>query len=174
VSNANAKSSTYLIAQGLHRCEHCSQLTPVLGVILPVGHETLMVETDDAPAMPGGEVWESIDADANLFYVEYLSAAVEHRLRQFSVHYHPDYSATMNSFYWMNHCAFCGAQLGDSELYCEPEGAFMPVSPDAAATIRVCEVLEPIEVRAMGHAYATEFAEYMVREAALTRTSPSG
>jgi hypothetical protein len=171
VSNdANTRSSTYFIAQGLQRCEHCGQLTPVLGLMLPAGHETLAVETDEAPGTPADEIWESTDADATLFYIEYLSAAVQHRLRQFSVHFRHDYSETMDSSYWMNHCSFCSVQLGDFDLHCEPEGAFMPVSPDAAATIRVREVLEPIEARATGYAYATEFAEYMVREAGLTRS----
>jgi hypothetical protein len=166
VSNdINNRSPTYFVARGVQRCGCCGELTPVIGLMLPAGHQTLAVDAEEAAQTPAADIWETADGGAILFFIEYLPVEVQDRLRHFATHYHFDYSETMDSSYWMNHCACCGKQLGDLELYCEPEGAFMPISPDAAATIRLHEVLEPFEAQAPGYAYAPQFAEYMQRDA---------
>jgi len=52
-------------------------------------------------------------------------------------------AATLNS-YWANHCEHCGTLLGDHELHCEPDGAFMPSSEAAAANIQLQQVPEAL------------------------------
>ena len=83
-----------------------------------------------------------------MFFIEYLSEAVRNRLRQHSQHYRLDHDERAGQIYWMNHCSFCGAQQEDFELYCEPEGAFLPISEHAAASIRLQEVSEPFAAQA--------------------------
>jgi hypothetical protein len=150
----NNRSLTYSIAVAAQHCAHCAKLTPVVGLILPAGHETLESDADDETR---AAVWEVADADAILFFIEYLPESVQKRLQEFSQHYRLDHCEQAQQSYWINHCCFCGRKQGEFELYCEPEGAFVPISEAAAASIRLHHVAESIETRASGYAYAPEF-----------------
>jgi len=159
-STINNRAPSYFIACGLQRCGHCRKLTPVVGLVLPAGHETLEVDADVALGALANDAWETAEVGAILFDVEYLPEAVENRLRQLSQHYRADRGEATERLSWTNHCAFCGAPQADVELYCEPEGAFMPISPEAAAKIQLYEVREAFEAQSAGYAYAPEFLEY--------------
>jgi hypothetical protein len=63
----------------------------------------------------------------------------------------------MQGSYWANHCERCGALQEDHELFCEPEGAFLPTSPAAAATIELLSVHECLEAGAAGYAIDPAF-----------------
>ncbi len=67
--------------------------------------------------------------------------------------YYPDYSKTIQSKYWMNHCIFCKAKLGDFFLYNEPGGAFFPIDPDDAKKIELIHIshVEKIEINGEFH-----------------------
>jgi hypothetical protein len=159
----NNRSASYLIACGLQQCACCQRLTPVVGLFVPAGHETLEIDADAASEVLAPEVWEAAAAGAVLFDVEYLPSAIQNRLRQLSPHYRAAVSDTTGASNWMNHCSYCGAQQGDFDLYCEPEGAFVPISPDAAAKIRLVKVREPFEAQASGYGCEPEFLEYAQR-----------
>jgi len=153
--DVNNRSQTYSIARGVQRCASCAQLTPVVGLVLPPDHETREMREAEESAAP--EVWEAAEAGALLFFIEYLPQAVQNRVHELSQHYRLDDGEPGEPRYWMNHCSFCGAPQGDLDLYCEPEGAFSPISEQAAASIRLREVLEPFEAQAGGYALAPEF-----------------
>jgi hypothetical protein len=159
-NNVNSRSQTYAVARGLQRCDKCARFTPVIGLVLFAGHETLKssaaadANADDETA--AADVWEPADTRALLFFVEYLPEAVQRRLQQFSQHYRLEHDEQEGQSYWMNHCSFCDAEQRDFELYCEPEGAFMPISEEAAAFIRFYEVPEPFEALAGGYMYEEE------------------
>jgi hypothetical protein len=160
-NNFNSRSQTYAVARGLQRCCRCARFTPVIGLALFPGHETLESSTDAHvnEESAAADVWESVEARVLLFFVEYLPEAVWRRLQQFSKYYRLEYDEQEGQSYWMNHCLFCGAKQGDFELYCEPEGAFMPISGQAAAMIRFYEVPEPFEALAGGYLYEPEFCD---------------
>jgi hypothetical protein len=162
-NNVNSRSQTYIIAQAMQRCARCSELTAVIGIVLPAGHETLATDPDADEVTRAADLWEVAEADAALFYIEHLSEGVLRRLRQFSQHYRIDSSDAAERLYWMNHCSLCGMSQGDFELHCEPEGAFVPISAEAAASIRMQEVLEPFAAQAAGYAYAPEFFDQAQR-----------
>jgi hypothetical protein len=162
-NNINNRAPTYSIARALQRCVRCAELTPVLGLVLPPGHETLEADADADEETAAADVWEAAHTGAVLFFVGYLSEGVQNRLRQLSQHYRVDFSESPQDSYWMNHCSFCGMKQGDFELYCEPEGAFMPISAAAAARIQLHDVPEPFEAQAAGYAYAPEFFDYVQR-----------
>ena len=103
------------------------------------------------------------EAEAALFYIERIPEDVLSRLLQFSQHYRIGSSDAAEESYWMNHCSFCGVGQDDFELYCEPEGAFMPISAEAAASIQLSEVIEPFVAQAAGYAYAPEFFDQAQR-----------
>lgn len=157
-SSINYRSQTYSIARALQRCMCCARLTAVVGLVLPVGHATLEIDAD-AEQEPATDAWETAEGHALVFFVEYLPQAVQNRLRPLAQHYRLDASEQAGQSYWMNHCSFCGMKQEDFELYCEPEGAFVPISAAAAATIRLHDVPEPFEAQAAGYAFAPEFFE---------------
>jgi hypothetical protein len=161
-SDINRRAASYFIACALQRCGCCRKLTSVVGLIVPAGHETL--EFDSASDASAVAVWEIAEANAILFDVENLSDAVQNRLRQFAPHYAACISEVTGSENWLNHCNFCGAQQADFDLYCEPEGAFMPISPAAAARIRLVNVCELFAARVSGYGYVPEFLEYALHD----------
>ena len=161
-NDINNRSPTYCIARAPQRCGQCARVFPVFGLAVPPGHETLEADAGvDETELP--ELWHVAEAGALLFFIENLPESVQERMRQLTLHYRPDYSEPARQSYWMNHCSFCGLKHGDFELYCEPGGAFLPVSSEAGARIRLHEILEPLAAQAAGYAFAPEYFDYMDR-----------
>ena len=71
-------------------------------------------------------------------------------------------ATTLNS-YWANHCEHCGDLLGDHELHCEFDCAFMPSSESGAANIELLHIREPLEAMAAGYAIEPEYFRFMSR-----------
>jgi hypothetical protein len=159
LADANVRSRTYYIARTNVPCWRCGSSTGLLALAVPDAHETL----DDDPqadadgGAPAPDAWRLANTDAFLFYVGWLSDGVRDRLNQLSQFFRPAHSAATSSPYWANHCEHCGALLGDHELHCEPDGAFMPSSAAAAANIQLLHVQEPFQAVAAGYAVEPEF-----------------
>jgi hypothetical protein len=166
-SAANVRSQRYYVARTNARCGRCGFSTIVLALALPKDHQTLDTDTHGDPeggGEPGPDAWQRATMRAILFYVEYLSGEVRDRLSQLSPSFRLTYSpATLNS-YWANHCEHCGKLLGDHELHCEPDGAFMPSSEAAAAEIRLLQIDTFFEAAAGGYALEPEFLDSMRRD----------
>jgi hypothetical protein len=192
-ADVNIRSSGYFIARTEVPCRHCGLRTRVLALAMPPEHETLDLdgqveeESDGAgdrdsvggdlvgngganspgldTGLENGSVpWQPAGVNAFLFYVEYLPDSVQGRLRDLSPSFRFAYSDATLTSYWANHCDHCGRLLGDHELHCEPEGAFVPVSEAAAAAIELLKIEEPFEAAADGYAFEPEFFSLM-REA---------
>jgi len=161
----NSRSQIYFIARGWQRCECCRNMTSVVGLLVPAGHETLETDARTESDRSAAEVWERADHEAILFDVEYLPRAIQNRLRQVAPHYRVSGANAAGRSNWVNHCSCCGAQQADFDLFCEPEGAFVPISPAAAAQIRLITVHEPFEAHASGYGHAPEFLEYAQQDA---------
>jgi hypothetical protein len=163
LADANVRSKTYYVARTKVRCWHCGSSTGVLALAVPDGHETL---DEDAQADADGgripsDAWQPANANALLFYVGWLPDAVQGRLNQLSPLFRLSPSAATLSSYWANHCEHCGTLLGDHELHCEPDGAFMPASEAAAANIQLLHIHEPFQAVAAGYALDPEFFGFM-------------
>jgi hypothetical protein len=154
--DANVRSQTYYVARTDTRCRHCGELTHLIALAMPCNHETLDADTEF-----GANAWQRTNANAFIFYVEHLPGAVQDRLIQLSQVFRLGYSAATLNSYWANHCEHCGTLLGDHELHCEPDGAFMPSSEAVAANIQLLQILEPFEAVAAGYALEPEFFAFM-------------
>jgi hypothetical protein len=163
LADANVRSQTYYVARTDMRCWHCGLSTRLLALAMPRDHETLD-EDAQADADCGdraSEAWHGAAVNAIIFYVECLPDGVKDRLNLISPFFRLAHStATLNS-YWANHCEHCGTLLGDHELHCEPDGAFMPSSEAAAANIQLQQIQEPFEAVAAGYAFEPEFFGFM-------------
>jgi hypothetical protein len=130
-------------------------LTRVLALVLPSGHETL--DPDAA------EAWHHANVDALIFFVERLSEGVRSKLDGLSPNYRLSHCSATQSAYWANHCEQCGEVLGDHELHCELDGAFMPSSEAAASKIQLQRIQESFEAAAAGYSFEPEFFEFVRR-----------
>ena len=160
---ANVRSQSYYVARTNVRCWHCGSSTSLLALAVPDDHETLDEDTQAAAdgGGPAADAWHPANAHAFLFYVVSLPDGVRGRLNQLSRFFRLAHSAVTSSSYWANHCEHCGTLLGDHELHCEPDGAFMPSSEAAAANIHILKIREPFQAVAAGYALEPEFFGFM-------------
>jgi hypothetical protein len=160
---ANVRSPTYYVARTNVRCWHCGLSTRLLALAIPHDHENLDADTqaDAACDESASGAWQRASVSAFLFYVERLPDGVKDRLNQLSQFFRLAHSAATLNSYWANHCEHCGTLLGDHELHCEPDGAFMPSSEAAAANIHLLRIQEPFEAVAAGYAFEPEFFGFM-------------
>jgi hypothetical protein len=162
LADANVRSQTYYIARTNVPCWHCGSSTGLLALAVPDGHETLDEDAQaDAGGGPAPDAWQRANANALLFYVGCLPDAVQGRLNQLSPLFRLSPSAATSSSYWANHCEHCGTLLGDHELHCEPDGAFMPSGETAAANVQLLHIHEPFQAVAAGYALDPEFFGFM-------------
>ena len=176
----NIRSPRYYIARTVSTCRHCGSPTGLVAIAVPPGHETLDVDDDASDKGSDDETqhrehpaaaWSVADHNAILFYVDSLPAAVQKRINRYQPAYQPidtDAAAATaagggSGSYWANHCEKCACQLDDDELFCEPEGAFLPTSESTAAAIHLVLVDEPFETSAAGYSYDPPLFDAMIR-----------
>ena len=158
----NVRSKDYFIALTVGPCTFCGVSTPLLALVLPPSHETLSpAEDDEDGALP--EAWDRVPWSAFLFYVEYLPDGVQQRVQAFCKTYRPAASPAAQGSYWANHCEHCGSLQEDHDLFCEPEGAFLPVDAASASAIELTRIDEPFAAAAAGYAREPEYLEHMIR-----------
>jgi hypothetical protein len=175
----NIRSPCYYIARTVSACWHCSSPTALVAIAVPPGHETLDVNDDASDEDSDSETqhrehpaaaWSAADHNAFLFYVDFLPAPVRKRINAYQPTYRPidaDAAAPAAGVgpgsYWANHCEQCGCQLDDHELFCEPDGAFLPTSESTAAAIHLVLVDELFETSAAGYSYEPPHFDAMIR-----------
>jgi hypothetical protein len=132
--------------------------TRVHGFILPAGHETLYVEDD-----PKDDYWEVSGEVCLLSYIDWLDGPVLAAMQVATQRYRVEYSHTTDSFYFMNACEHCDAQLGDHYTFNEYGTGFEPASPLQAAEIHLRSVREPFSARAGVICTGVEYFDAMTR-----------
>jgi hypothetical protein len=149
--DANIRSSSYLIAETQVKCERCNRPARVLAIGLPPNHESL---TD-------GE-WQTVDANAFIFYVGALSDSVSRVLAKHSAEFRRTCGTDPAESHWANHCPSCSWVFSDDALHCEP-GGFMPGTTREAQGISLIRVEQPLSAFAAGYALDPEFFASMPR-----------
>ncbi len=154
--DANIRAGSYYMARAVGHCAVCGATNVLVALALPEKHETL-----DPESSAGS--WQTVDANAFIFFVADLSVSVQRRLHAAAANYRLRYSAETETRYWSNHCEQCGAAFSDHELHCEPGGAFAPGSEEAAARTHLYEIEAPLQASAAGYALQPEFFNRMRR-----------
>jgi len=144
---ANVRAASYYIARTRIPCPHCGAVTPLTAVALAPAHQTW---DDDS------QEWQSVQANAFLFYLEAVSITVHARLCR-------PVPTFVFDCYWANHCEHCERILDDQHVHGEPGCGFTPLSEDEAADIILTEVAEPFEACASGYSLEPEFFARMRR-----------
>jgi hypothetical protein len=126
----------------------------VVALVLPAGHEVFYVADD-----PAHDDWQLCESPVVLSYVRYLTEPMAARLRPLAPDYLIDFSQTTGTSYWMNHCAYCAAKLGDFDTVCEHGAAFSPRTTEQAATIYLEEIAEPFATSCGSYTYIEWLAD---------------
>jgi hypothetical protein len=159
----NVRSDGYLMARSAAICPHCRDKTRVVALVLPPGHETRSINDAGRQSAEDSALcrdsWERAPRHAVLFYIESLPDAVQRRMQALAPLYR--LAPAAQGCYWANHCERCGAIQEDHDLFCEPEGAFLPISPAAASIIEFLPINEILEAAAAGYAIDPEFIDCM-------------
>jgi hypothetical protein len=145
--SANVRAASYYIARTHAPCPHCGAVTPLTAVALAPAHETWDSESEE---------WQLVAANALLFCIEAVSAAVHAQLRRAA----PNFVFASG---WANRCVHCDRMLDDQEMHGEPGCGFTPCSEHAAAHILLTEVAEPFQAFAAGYSLEPEFFSQMRR-----------
>ena len=131
------RAPRYALLSSSQECWQCHRTTPVVGFLVPTGHEALWVDDD-----PDQDEWERQDCASIVSNISHLEPSALAQAQALSPHYGPGRTKTGGS-YLMNSCANCRAAQGDFFLYSEPDGAFFPTSTEGLARIRVIPIDEP-------------------------------
>jgi hypothetical protein len=154
----NVRAPSYFIAASTRSCWRCSATSRVHGFILPPGHETL-----DAFEDPVEEIWEPAEEPTLLCYLDYIAPSVVARITAMTPHYRVAYSKVTGSFYWMNLCEHCHAQLGDHETYCEPGQGFLAFTIEEARRISLAHFDEAFAASCASYSIGVTLFEKMRR-----------
>ncbi|SPL72104.1 DUF5710 domain-containing protein [Acinetobacter stercoris] len=146
--NYNIKADKFYLARSTYSCWSCNKDTFVFSIAVPP--TALFLEYDE-----GEETEEWIpNIHNNPTFVSYLSAMtinVENTIKKLAPRYHSDFSKTVNTTYWMNHCEHCGMKQGDFGLHQEVDSPFFPISESQAELLEFLEINEPIQCNGDGY-----------------------
>jgi hypothetical protein len=156
-ASINVRSSSYWIAHATGECDGCRAETRFVALALPPSHHSLALDCDVQKEELVAYNWETAEWSAFLFYVESLPEEVRRRLQAASEGYRFAFSERTQGSYWANHCTACGALMEDHDLFCEPDGAFLPTTAQSAAAVTLERVNEALEAGAVGYAYDPQF-----------------
>lgn len=143
------RANHFYIAESERECWKCRKRAPVYAFVLPRGHEVAWV-SDDSP-LDGR--WVPIDIEATLNDVDRLCEDAASAMSSTTLCYRP---SRRHDGIWENHCMHCDALFGTFYDHCEPEGAFCPVTAEAAARITLREYRKHFEANA-GHGHCLFF-----------------
>lgn len=159
-NDINVRSLRFLLARTMGTCWHCLSPTPLVALALPPGHMVLELDHEAETDEVAIDVWRIAPANAFIFYVEFLPVAVQERLKQFTRLHRLSGSAGGDA-YWANHCERCDGILDDYELFCEPDGAFLPTNDASASMIQLVTVDDAFEAVAAGYGYEPPYFNAM-------------
>lgn len=112
-------ANKYYIVCKKAKCYGCNKETQIWGILLPVENN---------------EEQQENDTTMFVMYLEDLSSNVVLEIAKHTKYYRKDYSATTNSYYYMNHCEHCNAKIGDFFIYYEPDGCFSIINQEEKET----------------------------------------
>lgn len=149
--DGNVRSPGYFVVRTNGKCPCCRQTTPLIALALPPDHEILSAEAEHQGESAAPQTWEVAGCGALLFYVAGLPESVRRRVAEFSRLYRHAFSAATQESYWANHCGQCGSHMEDHDLFCEPDGAFLPMSGATAPDLELTWIDESLEAQAGGY-----------------------
>lgn len=158
----NIHAAAYFIAESQRACWKCSRSSRVFAFLICDG---LIFHNREGYAAwlksPETSQWNKDDTQIAIYYITHLAKTAQAQIKSLTRHYYPDFSQTIGSSYWMNHCEWCEAKQGDFELFEEFDTPFFPVDARNASRILLHPCHEIFEASAEWRAYEPGFFERM-------------
>lgn len=151
-NNYNIQADKFYIAISNCNCWKCAELTSVYCFAVPA-NAIFREYQDDEDELE----WVSNVHDQHTFisYLKEVTPNAERALKAVTMKYFSDFSKTINSSYWMNHCEHCGMKQGDFELHSESDAIFFPIYSETAELITLLEINEPFAGNGDGYGNVT-------------------
>jgi hypothetical protein len=141
ISTVNVRAKMFCLAKSYGTCWKCGQTGPVFSFFLPVCEDLRWDEE--------GEYWGN-DSTAMLCNIRFLSENIIELIAHAFPQYKIDFSNTVGYPYFMNHCVYCGAKLGDFFLHGELGASFNPDEYNSDV-ISFLDIHEPFQANAQWH-----------------------
>jgi len=132
----NIRSTGFFIVESVELCWKCKQGTLVFAFLLPENHQTKEYEDEDDEEN-NNIIWVNRNYKSIVSFTSVVNEKCVEIIRGFTSGYYFDFSKQSSSSYYMNHCKNCNSKLGDFYMHSEPEGAFLPMSSEAAKSIKL-------------------------------------
>lgn len=132
--NLYAIGELYLVS-ALNTCQKCGEV--VIVYCLASERFEMIEKTEDF------EDEDSFDTFTTYSQLKQLPAELESFFKAKFPTYFNDYSNTIKSNYYMNHCSKCGVKSGDFFLHNKLGGAFFPEEEEQARNITLVEIPLP-------------------------------
>ncbi|WP_175794636.1 hypothetical protein [Burkholderia ambifaria] len=136
------------LAEGRERCWKCSDMTPVYCLASRGEYLTRHEVYDENQTQTEAFIWSLTGCGAFFGNLVLANGSLLRMLATQCPNYHLDYSKQAQGNYFMNHCASCGAKLGDFYMHSEPGGAFFPTSDERAKEIKLRHFSIPLLLKA--------------------------
>jgi hypothetical protein len=156
----NIRAKGFYLVESKEQCWKCHKVTKVFGFLIPKGNKHIEDIYDEDEGKNSIE-WVTFEYDLFITYVKWLNEEALTIMKKFSSNYYYDFSKFIKDKYYINHCQYCGNNQGDHFMFEEPDGAFCPLSIDAAKQIKLYWFEELLEASAGGYAGVNFLEEYM-------------
>lgn len=145
----NLRAPRFFLSTAVRNCWRCAAPSPVVAIILPAESEEFYVAEN-----PSDDYWQDAAGPVLLSYLEHINDLSAAQLAYRAPHYRLDHSHTTGHSYWMNHCKYCAAKLGDHDTIRAFGSAFSPGTKEQAARINLDEIHVPIVAVCGGLTYS--------------------
>lgn len=164
---SNLRSAETYVVTAPRRCWSCEQTTTVAGFLMAPGFEDFSVwegDLDGQGRWGGGEGW------CFAFHIDALPSPIAAQAIMRAPRYRRAFSQATRSSYWANHCSECGALQGDSHLFEDLGGPFLPRDAHDLAVLKAFRVKGMFEAAgSFGHALDAALAIPGVRAGSTVR-----
>ena len=160
-SDINIRSPRFFLARTAAKCHHCGESTPLFALAVPPAHEVLELDPEEQNEDRTADSWSVAPHSALLFFINGLPDLLKARIRQFTPSYGLGSREATEASYWANQCQHCDSLFDDNELFCEPGGAFQPLSEVSARRIHLLAIDEEFKAAAAGYALDPPFFDAM-------------
>lgn len=155
--NINLRSRRFWRLQTEALCIPCGEMSKVIALVVPPGHEVLLEdEEDEKPAKD----WIVREHFSILETIHYLLPTAFDAIYKDSYWFYPKPMAVRKSILYLNFCQFCHSDFPEAELFGEPGSGFMAIDPDDSEKFTVDEFEVPLMASVSAFSEEVPWLEY--------------
>lgn len=142
----NFISDFFYLAQTERKCYKCNTLITVNAIVLPEGCKRIEKDSDDNDKQDIQREFVTQDYHSILAYIKNISPEALIEINKYANNYTLNYSATVNTTYYMSICTNCNAHQGDNFTTIDFNAPFSPRYMDDLKKIIFHKISVPIKL----------------------------